>query len=105
MEAAIEEAKSIAAYRHVQIYFISHYATPEDAASIANHSELIHCVIHPQYLLDDSAGGLLPAPTPFVAEKRPTVDYVEAFTSCLQSDRGDKLIATVGASSSVECVC
>lgn len=100
MDAAIEEAKAISAYRHVQIYFISHYASPEDAASVANHSELIHCIIHPQYFIEESHGELIPAPTPFVSDcTRPTMDYVDAFISCLQSDRGDKLIATVGKSS------
>ena len=96
MDATIEEAKSIAAYRQVQIYFISSYASPDDAASVANNSELIHSVIYPKYFVENEHGGLMPAATPYCDTPRPTVDYVDAFVSCLQSDREDKLIATVG---------
>jgi phosphoribosyl-ATP pyrophosphohydrolase/phosphoribosyl-AMP cyclohydrolase/histidinol dehydrogenase len=104
VEAALEEAKAIAAYRHVQIYFISHYDSPDDAAAIANINESIHSVVHPQYFIEDANGALEPANMPYTTDKRPAVDYVGSFISCLQSDREDKLIATVVCDETGHCL-
>lgn len=96
VEASLEEAKALSITHHVQIYFISHYETPEDAAAIATTGESIHSVIHPRYLVEDVDGELIEQSTPYNSSEGPAVDYVDSFLSCLQSDREDKLIATVG---------
>jgi hypothetical protein len=99
----LEEAKTIAGLRHVQVYFIAHYSCPEDAATIATTHESIHSIIYPQYLQDDAEGNLVADIMPYASDTRACVDYMDAFICCLQSDRDDKLIATVGKHIKLHC--
>jgi hypothetical protein len=94
--AALEEAKAQAAKQQVQIYFICHYSTPSDAGSIASTHESIHAVIYPRYLVEDSSHNLVPSGTPYTEDHGRTLDYVDAFISCLESDREDGLFETIG---------
>ena len=93
--AIFEEAKMKSARYQLQIYFVTHYISPADAGSVASMHESVHAIIYPKYFTNDEEGNMVISGTPYTEDHHRTLDIVDSYIACLESDRDDGLFATI----------
>lgn len=93
--AIFEEAKIKSARYQIQIYFVTHFISPQDAGSVASMHESVHAIIYPKYFSSDEEGHLEISGTPYTEDHHRTLDIIDSYIACLESDREDGLFATV----------